>query len=121
MAYSAGAFFPESRSSKASPDHARPTSAGSCFASSSIAAIASPELRPAAGSPRIARELVPLKRSSFGEPEIQRPVAKAENGTISPLRLRTNQRSASSGCMRNGASACMYTRFVRPLSMKSFT
>ena len=28
---------------------------------------------------------VPLKRSSLGDPEIQRPVAKAENGTISPL------------------------------------
>jgi len=57
----------------------------------------------------------------LGEPSVHLELVKAENGTISPWRFRTYQRSRSSGFIRNGASACMYTRFVRPLSMKSFT
>ena len=69
--------------------------------------MASPELRPAAGSPWMATEGMPLKRSSLGGPKVQRPLAMAENGTISPGRLRTYQRSRSSGFMRKGASACM--------------
>ena len=31
----------------------------------------------------------PLKRSSFGEPKGQAPLAKAQNGTIAPCALRT--------------------------------
>ena len=50
---------------------------------------------------------MPLKRSSFGEPNVQRLVAIAENGTISPWRFRTYQRFRSSGFIRKGASACM--------------
>ena len=69
--------------------------------------MASPELRPAAGSPWMAMAGMPLNRSSLGGPKDQRPVAKVEKGTISPARLRTYQRPRSSGFMRYGASACM--------------
>ena len=68
--------------------------------------MASPELRPADGSPWMAIEAMPLNRSSLGEPEVQRVVAMAEIGTMSPARLRTYQRSRSSGFMRKGASDC---------------
>jgi hypothetical protein len=95
--------------------------AGNCDAIASIAASASPEATPGAGSPWTANVGNPLNRSSFGEPNVQWPLANAENGTISPLRLRTYQRPRSSGFMRNGASACMYTRLFRPSSMKSLT
>ncbi|MNV17455.1 hypothetical protein D3C71_1082430 [compost metagenome] len=46
-------------------------------------------------------------------------LAKALNGTISPLSFFTDQRSKSSGTMRNGWSACTNTRLTRPRSMKS--
>ena len=79
---------------------------GSLATISSSAAMASPELLPGEGSPWMAMAGMPLKRSSLGGPKVQRLVAMAEKGTISPARLRTYQRPRSSGLMRNGASAC---------------
>ncbi len=58
--------------------------AGSSATRRSIAAIASPELEPAAASPWMSTVGKPLKRSSLGEPKLQRPVENAENGTIWP-------------------------------------
>ena len=49
-----------------------------------MACMASPELLPGAGSPQMFMEGKPLKRSSLGEPEAQRPEANAEKGTILP-------------------------------------
>jgi hypothetical protein len=51
--------------------------------------MASPELLPGAGSPQMFREGNPLKRSSLGEPDVQRPEAKEEKGTIFPSVFRT--------------------------------
>ena len=54
-----------------------------------MACMASPELLPGAGSPQMFMDGKPLKRSSFGEPEVQWPEAKEEKGTILPALLRT--------------------------------
>jgi hypothetical protein len=51
--------------------------------------MASPELLPGAASPNMLIDGNPLNRSSFGEPEVQCPDAKDENGTIFPVLLRT--------------------------------
>ena len=56
---------------------------------SSMACMASPELLPGAGSPQMFIEEEPLKRSSLGEPYVQRLEVKAEKGTIFPAVLRT--------------------------------
>ena len=54
-----------------------------------MACIASPELVPGAGSPQIFRDGNPLKRSSRGEPVVQRVEANEAKGTIFPAALRT--------------------------------
>lgn len=56
-----------------------------------------------------------------GEPYSHFAEEKAENGTIWPLVPRTYHLLMSSGSIRNGASACTYTFFTRPRSMKSLT
>ena len=94
---------------------------GNCAARRSISAMASPELRPGAAWPRMLAAGTPLKRSRRGEPRVHSALEKALNGTMSPLALRTYQRSRSSGSMRNGASPCTNTFLVRPFSMKSLT
>ena len=70
-----------------------------------MARIASPELNPGAGSPWMFIAGTALYRSRRGGPYTQRPEATAENGTRSPLVLRTCRRWRSPGSMRNGASA----------------
>ena len=51
--YSSGACEPDFFSSKDRPFHSRPTPAGSLATMSSMASMASPELRPGAGAPWI--------------------------------------------------------------------
>jgi len=51
--------------------------------------MASPELLPGAGSPQMFMEGNPLKRASLGGPDVQRPEAKDERGTIFPAVFRT--------------------------------
>ena len=58
---------------------------------------------------------------SASQTERMRALAKAENGTISPLLLRTYQLPISSGSIRYFASAWRKTFLTRPLSMKSLT
>ena len=96
-----------------------PKPCGSSATSRTISAMAVPVLTPGAPCPLISIADTPLKRSRRGEPYSQREVAKDESGTIRPWSLRTDQRLKSSGFMRNGASACTYTRFTRPRSVKS--
>ena len=60
MANRAGAWLPESRSSKEVLDHSKPMPGGSFWANSSIALMASPELLPGAGEPEILTEGRPL-------------------------------------------------------------
>ncbi len=66
------------------PVQSKPTPCGSFRTNSSMACMASPELRPGAASPRMLMDGKPLKRSSFGEPDVQWPEAKEEKGTILP-------------------------------------
>ncbi|OPZ59398.1 MAG: hypothetical protein BWY88_00760 [Synergistetes bacterium ADurb.Bin520] len=54
-----------------------------------MACMASPELLPGAGSPQMFMEGKPLKRSSRGDPMVQRVEEKEEKGTILPWLLRT--------------------------------
>ena len=53
MANSSGACAPDCRSSYEVPDHSKPKPGGNCCAICSIAATASPVLRPGAGPPEI--------------------------------------------------------------------
>src|SRR5881394_1458590 len=96
-----------------------PRPGGSDFAIFSISRIASPELCPGAGSPRMEADGEPLKRSSLGEPSVHPAVEKAENDTMPFCALRRYQRFTSSGNIRKGASPWTKTFFTRPLSMKS--
>ncbi len=54
-----------------------------------MACMASPELLPGAGSPQMFMDGKPLKRSSRGEPVVQRVEANEAKGTILPAVLRT--------------------------------
>ncbi len=47
-------------------------------------------------------------------------LVKAPKGTISPRSFRTRRSSTSCGVIRNGASAAMSTRRMRPSRLKSF-
>lgn len=60
IAYKAGAWAPESRSSYDKPVHSKPIPVGSLAARRSISAMASPELRPGAASPWMLYEGTPL-------------------------------------------------------------
>ena len=61
-----------------------PKPAGSFFTSASTAAIAWPVLACGPVCAVISMASVRLKRSICGGPKVHLPVAKAENGTISP-------------------------------------
>jgi len=54
-----------------------------------MACMASPELLPGEGSPQMLMDGKPLNRVSLGDPDVQRPVANEEKGTILPWVLRT--------------------------------
>src|SRR4029077_19244012 len=114
IAYNAGACEPDFFSSYDRPVHSYPMPFGSLVTAASIAANASPLLRPGAGAPRNSNEHVPVQRSSFGEPMLQRAEENAENGVIRPAAFRTYHLSKSCGSMREAASPCTKTRLTRP-------
>src|SRR5580658_1669542 len=114
IAYNAGACEPDFFSSYDRPVHSYPMPLGSRVTAASIAANASPLLRPGAGVPRNSNDAVPLYRSSLGEPMLQCAEEKAENGVIRPAALRTYHLSKSCGSMRDAASPCTKTRLTRP-------
>ena len=62
--------------------------------------MASPELLPGAGTPRISYAGTPLKRDSFCGPYVHLAVENADSGTIPPFALRTYHCPRSSGCIR---------------------
>ena len=104
------------------PDHASVYPSGSTSAAtSSIAASASPELKPRAGSPDSRADGNKLKRSMKSGPVTWLTVASAVSGIIAPSAERTETSRRSSGCARNFASDCICTRYTRPSRLKSLT